>query len=287
MTQQSAKGTSALVHKPNSLRVVASGIEGPEGPAIAPDGTLFVVSAASGTVLAVGKDGAVREHARTNGRPNGLVFDRDGAMYVADAGRKAILRISGPGTVEEFIGRSEGSPLEGPNDLAFLPDGSLIFSDPLRVPLPNPAISPVYRATMDGEVERFFSDLAYPNGVAVAATGDEVLVSEMRAHRIVGLGLGDDMTAVGQRMVRRFREPAEPDGIAVDSEGRILVALPGIRSIAVIGARGEFQDLYHVEEWRPSNLCFGDSDLRTVFVTSESDGAVYSFRHGTRGKELP
>jgi gluconolactonase len=208
-------------------------------------------------------------------------------MFVADAGLKAILRITDSGTVEAFIDSSEGSPLEGPNDLAFLPDGSLIFSDPLRVPLPDPAISPVYRATMAGEVQRFFSDLAYPNGVAVAASNDEVLVSEMRAHRIIGLGLGDDMTAVGQRMVRRFREPAAPDGMAVDSEGRILVALPGIRAIAVIGTRNELQELYHVAEWQPSNLCFGDPDRRTVFVTSESDGAIYSFRHSTGGKSLP
>lgn len=286
MAQQSSPDTSSLVHKPNSLKVVASGIDGPEGPAIAPDGTLFIVSTGAGAILAVGKDGSVREHAKTGGRPNGLAFDSDGVMYVADAGRKAILRVTDSGAAEPFIDSFEGSPLDGPNDLVFLGDGSLLFSDPLRVPAPNPAISPVYRALPDGTLTRFYSDLAYPNGVAFSVSGDEVFVSEMRAHRVVGFGLDEEMNAVGQRMVRRFRDPAAPDGMAVDSDGSILVALPGIRALAVVGTRNDLEQLYHVEEWQPSNLCFGDRDMRTVFVTSESDGVVYSFRHDAPGQDL-
>ena len=86
--------------------------------------------------------------------------------------------------------------------------------------------------------------------------------------------------------MRRFREPASPDGMAVDTDGNVFQALPGINSLALISADGDLVELYYSAKWSPSNVTFGGPDMKTVFVTSESDGSIYKFQHSVAGVDL-
>ncbi|MDP6667535.1 MAG: SMP-30/gluconolactonase/LRE family protein [Dehalococcoidia bacterium] len=278
--------TTDLTHIPPDFRVLASGIRGPEGPAISSDGELHLVSSEDATIIRVSNTGEVTRVAHTDGRPNGLVFDAAGEMFVADAEHKAILRVGKSGDMETFVDEYEGTALGGPNDLCFLPNGDLLFTDPLRVPLPDPAISPIYRVTPDGKVSAFANELAYPNGIAVSADRKSVYVSESRAQRLVSFSIDGEGRVVDQLLIRRFREPGNPDGLAVDVEGNILQSLPVIRAIAYISATGELLDLFHVPDWAPANLAFGGEDMRTVFVCGSAQNAIYQFRHPVPGSPL-
>lgn len=271
---------------PDQVQVVASGIDVPEGPAWGPDGSLYFVSAGEGRVYRLGADGQPVKVVDTGGRPNGLAFSADGTLFIADAGRQAILRLDASGDIEVFADSHESMRFGGPNDLAFLPNGDLLFTDPARTPLPDPAISPIFRVKPSGIVSLFAGDIAYPNGVDVTADGKGVFVAEMRAHRLVRFGIDAAGNAVDEKLVRRFHDPASPDGMAVDVEGRVFVSLPGLQSLALVGPGGELAELYYSPKWRPSNVTFGGADLRTVFVTSESDGSIYSFRHTSAGVDL-
>ena len=271
---------------PAGIKVVQSGINVPEGPVWGPDGDLYYVSAGEGVIYRLREGGFPEKVASTGGRPNGLAFSGDGTLFVADAGLKAVLRIGAVGAVEVFTDRHESRGYGGPNDLCFLPGGDMLFTDPARLPLPDPCISPVFKVKPDGTVSVFVEDLAYPNGVDLSPDGKSVLIAEMRAHRIVSFKLNEDGSAGEERLVRRFHEPSSPDGMAVDSEGSIFQALPGINSLAVVGASGDLVELFYSPNWKPSNVAFGGRDLKTVFVTSESDGAIYSFEHTVAGVDL-
>jgi gluconolactonase len=277
---------------PVDIEVVVSGIDVPEGPAWGPDGSLYFVSAGEGSVYRLTEGGQAVKVAYTGGRPNGLAFSSDGTLFIADAGRQAILRLDENGKVQIFADNHESRPFGGPNDLVFLPNGDLLFTDPTRTPLPDPAISPVYRVKPDGTVSMFAGDLAFPNGIDLTADGDGVFVAEMRAHRLVMFKIGADGNAIEQKLVRRFRESASPDGMAVDVDGRVFQALPGLQSLALVGSDGTLAELYYSPNWRPSNVTFGGSDLRTVYVISqpgqigESGGSIYSFRHTVAGVDL-
>jgi gluconolactonase len=264
---------------PEGIKVVLSGINVPEGPVWGPDGLLYFVSAGEGRVYRLRDGGTSELVASTGGRPNGLAFDGDGTLFVADAGLKAILRVGGNGAVEVFTDRHESKAYGGPNDLCFLPNGDMLFTDPARLPLPDPCISPVFKAKPNGTVDVFVGDLAYPNGVDLSADGNSVFIAEMRAHRVVSFRPSADGTAGEEKLVRRFHEPSSPDGMAIDSDGCIFQALPGINSLALIGTSGELTELYYSPNWKPSNVAFGGDDQKTVFVTSELDGTIYSFRH--------
>ncbi|MEX0762520.1 MAG: SMP-30/gluconolactonase/LRE family protein [Dehalococcoidia bacterium] len=274
------------VHLPPELRTVTSGIATPEGPAIAPDGSLHVVNAESGLVYRIASDGSAQELVKTGGRPNGLAFGPTGELYIADTGLKAILLLRPNGTLERFVDHYGGTQFGGPNDLTFLLSGDMLFTDPIRRPMPDPCISPVYRAAPNGAVDVFASDLAFPNGIALSHDKREVYVAEMRANRIVSFTIQQNGTLSGQRMIRRFADPAMPDGMAVDVEGRILAALPGIRAIALLAPEGKLIDLYHSEGWQPSNLAFGGPDLRTVYVSDQASGSILGFRHDVPGAPL-
>ena len=175
--------TTDLTNIPPDFRVLVSGVRGPEGPAIDSEGRLHLVSAEDAAIVRVSEDGEVTKVAETEGRPNGLVFNANGDMFVADAELKAILRIRPNGKTEVFADDYQGTGFGGPNDLCFLPNGDLLFTDPVRRPQPDPAISPVYKISPDGVVGAFANDLAYPNGIAVSSNGTQVFVSESRAQR--------------------------------------------------------------------------------------------------------
>jgi len=161
-----------------------------------------------------------------------------------------------------------------------------LFTDPIRRPLPDPAISPIYRVTPAGEVSVFAAELAYPNGIALSPDRKHVYVSESRAQRLVSFTIDDNCRVLDQLLVRRFREPGNPDGLAVDVEGNILQSLPVIRAVAYVSAAGELLDLYHVPDWAPANVAFGGDDMRTVFVCGSARNAIYQFRHSLPGSPL-
>ncbi|MDA1279787.1 MAG: SMP-30/gluconolactonase/LRE family protein [Chloroflexi bacterium] len=275
--------TTDLTHIPTGFRVLARGIRGPEGPAIGPDGQLYLVSADDAAIIRVSKDGDTTLVAGTEGRPNGLAFNADGEMFVADAMLKAILHIDKNGTVKKFVGDYDGTAFGGPNDLCFLPNGDLLFTDPIRRPLPDPSISPVYRVTPGGKVSAFASELAYPNGISFSSDRKIVYVSESRAQRLVSFTIDTDYNVLDQALVRRFKEPGGPDGMAIDIDGNILQTLPGIRAIAYVSAGGDLLDLFHVPNWVPANLAFGGADMKSVYVCGTAQSAVYEFRHPVPG----
>ena len=231
-------------------------------------------------------DGTIKEVATTGGRPNGLVFNAAGEMFVADAELKAILHINTSGKSEVFVDEYEGTALGGPNDLCFLPSGDLLFTDPVRRPLPDPAISPVYKVTPAGQVSAFANELAFPNGIAVSEDRSNVYVSESRAQRLVSFTIDENGYLLDQHLIRRFRDPGNPDGLAVDTEGNILQSLPGIRAIAYLDKTGTLIDLYHLPDWVPANLAFGGDDMKTVFVCGVAQNAIYQFRHPVAGLRL-
>lgn len=278
--------TTDLTNTPPDFRVIVSGVRGPEGPAIDAQGRLHLVSAEDASVIRVSSEGDLSQIANTDGRPNGLLFNKNGEMFVADAKRKAILRIGSNGKTEVFVDEFDGTQFGGPNDLCFLPNGDLLFTDPIRRPQPDPAISPVYRVTPDGTVTAFANDLAFPNGIAVSVDGTQVFVSESRAQRLVAFTIDESGQLLDQQLIRRFREPGNPDGMAVDVKGNILQTLPGIRAIAYVSAAGDLLDLYHVPDWAPANLAFGGEDMKTVFVCGAAQNAIYQFRHPVAGVPL-
>ena len=63
-----------------------------------------------------------------------------------------------------------------------------------------------------------------------------------------------------------------PDGITIDSEDFLWVALWGGSRVVRLSPGGEVTAEVHVPVTQPSSCTFGDADLGTLYITSAREG---------------
>lgn len=271
-----------------SVRLFATGFEFPEGPAFDRWGNLYVVNHQSptGRISRIAPDGSVTTFVETGGKPNGSAFHANGDLYVADAGTRSILRVTPRGEIHTVVDSYEGKPLNAPNDLVFDREGNLYFTDPARFPRPDLCLSPVYRLRGDGHLERIAEDLAFPNGIALSPDEKTLYVAETRRHQTTAFEIRPDGSLGKPRVLARYEPPARPDGMALDEEGNLIVALIHGSRLAVISPEGRLLDEYPVGGTGPTNLCFGGEGCQHLYVTETETEAVVVLAHSRRGLRL-
>jgi xylono-1,5-lactonase len=78
--------------------------------------------------------------------------------------------------------------------------------------------------------------------------------------------------ADARRALHVFTGNGAPDGMCVDAEGRIYVALFGEGRIAVLTPDGKETDSIVLPVSQVTNCAFGGASLKTLFITTASDG---------------
>ncbi len=266
--------------------VIASGLEFPEGP-VWVDGTL-VFTEIEGGVVSRWSDGRIEAVATTGGGPNGATLGADGALYVAQNGgmgggpraTPAIQRVDlETAEVEELATSVGGIELEGPNDLAFGPDGRLWFTDPRGASDParndrSGRLFVVDVATGEGELVREVGPV-FPNGIGFLADGTLVW-TESFSRRVMALVDGDTQVLV------ELPDKHFPDGFCVGADGRLYVASTYAHCVSVVEG-GEIVDRLECGDGMPTNCCFGGTDL---YVTESRRHTLWRFELGKEGLAL-
>lgn len=157
--------------------------------------------------------------------------------------------VTGDGRTErEVTNDAEGRTLHNPN--AATPDGAggAYFSVSGSFRAGAPAEGAVYHLSADGVLRRVVSGLHYTNGVLVRAGGQELLVSEHLARRVLRFEIATDGALSGGGVFIEL-PPATgptsfppaligPDGLAQDSRGRIYIADYGAGRVLATDADG-------------------------------------------------
>ena len=260
---------------PKNLKEISDNIPHPEGIVVDNRNNIYVSSASSGNIFIIEK-GKLRVHTNTKGRPLGIAYsESQNELYVSDASIKSILSINiRTSYVEKISDTYDNNPLNGPSDLVLTDEGSIIFTDPIRNPYPNPCISPTYILDSDRKITQLIPDLAFPSGIAYFEK--KVFISETRANRLIALStnINNEENNVEPELFRRFAEPGNPDGLTIDDQGDIYQTLPGIGAIAVINRKGEMTEIYHMDSWKPSNIHFNKG---TFYVTDRLGSRIFQF----------
>src|SRR6478736_5700467 len=102
----------------SELRLLAGGLDHPEGVALAADGVLYAGGEA-GQIYRITREGAVEPVADTGGSVQGVAVDASGAVYACDVGLGAIVRIGRDGRVDQWCDAAAGTALIAPNWAAF------------------------------------------------------------------------------------------------------------------------------------------------------------------------
>jgi sugar lactone lactonase YvrE len=157
------------------------------------DGDLYVSSRFDGSIYTVDPTGRAQIFTEGMGIATGIAFDRAGDLYVGDRSG-SIFKIS---PSKEIFVFATLEPSVAAYHLAFGLDDYLYVAGPT-----TSSFDSIYRISPRGEVERYFTGLGRPQGMAIDIQGNLYAVASYRGRRgifrfrggepepvVVGLGL--------------------------------------------------------------------------------------------------
>jgi gluconolactonase len=195
----------------------------------------------------------------------GLVVSGRDVAHVKEGQTRTVLALDG---------------VTGFNDLTAGPDGA-VYVGALRFrPFggESPVPGDVWRVGEGGEAEMLFAGIPWPNGIGFSPDGESLYVSDY---------------ASGQVLVRRSSGPPEvfaetpsgdADGLAVDAEGGVWVALGSGGGIGRYSPRGRLEEVLDIPADFVSSLCFGGEDMQDLYVTTA--GGLFRGRADVPGLPL-
>lgn len=289
-----------------TLEIIAKGLAFPEGPVALPDGDVVLVEVMGGRLSRVSPDGKVSCVAELGGGPNGAAIGPDGRVYVCNNGGmgpsvSAEMLLPGeapfetpPGSIqvvdlatgafETLYGHSEATPFWGPNDLVFDSSGGFWFTDHGRDRGRVRAKGGLYYAKADGSLCREMAHgmLDSVNGVGLSPDGNLLYVADTHSGHLWRFrltGAGEIDRAAGQfphggAIIGRAGPGQFLDSLAIDSMGNVCVASPGGSAILVFSPDGALIRTIPTPDFLTTNICFGDPDLCTAYITLGSTGRL-------------
>jgi len=202
------------------------------------------------------------------------------------------------GKVEILADRFKGGRFARPNDVICHSNGCLYFTDPDKRrayherEIPGPGGednlwdgAAVYRLTPNGALTQL-ALCEYPNGLALSLDERTLYVANTRSSKYIhALKLDADGKLVGRSIFADMNEgtaPGIPDGLKVDSIGRVYCTGPG--GIWVFTPDGKRIGIIRWPE-QAVNFAFGGPDLRTLLCCAHT--SVYALRVKVPGNPHP
>ena len=251
-----------------------------EGPSFDRQGNLWITDIPSGRIFRIAPDGTPATVAEYDGEPNGLKIARDGRILIADHKQGLLQLDPASGRTRVVHDRPYGERFLGLNDLLFARNGDLYFTDQGEADLRQPN-GRLYRLRADGTLECLLDNVPSPNGLVLTPDESILYLAVTRANAIWRVPLaslgGLHVGRLGLGRVGVWVQMSGgigPDGMAMDVEGRVAVAHPGMGSVWVFDRQGEpVRRVRCCEGLRPTNVAYGGPDRRTLYVT-EADSAT-------------
>lgn len=244
-----------------------------EGPSFDRAGNLYVVDIPYGRIFRITPSLEWQLVVEYDGWPNGIAIHRDGSLWIADY-RRGILRLD-PETrkMSAVLGHRNSESFKGVNDLTFDANGNLYFTDQGQTGLHDPS-GRVYRLHTDGKLDLVIGGVPSPNGVALDATGQVLYVAVTRANQVWRGPLLPDGSTTKVGAFRTFFGTSGPDGMAVDSDNRLVVAHGSLGGLFVLNPRGEVTHFVKSPAgFATTNVAYRPG-TRSLVITDSETGSI-------------
>jgi sugar lactone lactonase YvrE len=138
----------------------------------------------------------------------------------------------------------------------------------------TPGAGRLYRLELDGRCSLVLDGLTISNGIGWSPDGTTMYLSDSGTGEIYAFDFDPDSGALDRRrtLVHVDIPGAAPDGLTVDSDGDLWVALWNGRALARYAVDGTLRETVPVPVDRPTSCAFGGRDGATLFVTTSRDG---------------
>ena len=172
---------------------------------------------------------------------SGTTMDREGRLVYCSPGERTIVRIEPDGKRSIVADRYQSKRLSHPNDLE------------------------------------------HPNGIAVSPDEKFLYINDSAKQQVWRFDIQPDDSAINGRVwldMSSDKTPGIPDGMRVDKKGNVYDAGPG--GIWIVSPEGKhIGTLLIPAPDRPTNLAFGDSDGKTLYLTNHM--SLYRVRLNIEG----
>lgn len=287
-------GLDAVVDVDSPIEVLATGYRWAEGPVWVRDGGYLLFSDVPSNVIhrwkagegatpwlnPSGLAGPVPPEIREAGA-NGLAIDAQGRLIMADSGTRVVAAVDLKTKAKTILAdKYDGKRFNSCNDVAIHRNGTIYFTDPpygLRdgdtSSLKEIPFNGVYRRTPAGEIHVIANDLSRPNGVALSPDHNKLYVamSDEKRPEVLVYELDVEGGAMDEgRLFHDMRKqladklPGLPDGLKVDTQGRVYTTGPG--GVHVLSPEGKLLGIISTGK-ATANCGFGE-DGKTLFLTS-------------------
>ncbi|SFM88603.1 SMP-30/gluconolactonase/LRE family protein [Variovorax sp. OV329] len=245
-----------------------------EGPVFDGAGNLYVSDIPWGRIFRIDAQGAWTLVAEYDGEPNGMKFLNANTLLITDYKNGLMQLDMATGRVAPFLQRRNSERFKGVNDLVFDATGNIYFTDQGQTGLHDPT-GRLYRLGRDGRLDLLLDNIPSPNGVALSPDQKVLYLAVTRGNCVWRVPLLPDGSVAKVSQFFTSYGPSGPDGLAVDAQGRLLVANPGLGYVWVLNARAEPVEVLRGPAGASiTNLAFGGAQRRTLYVTDSTHGQV-------------
>jgi gluconolactonase len=296
-----------------------------EGPAVAPDGSIYFSD------IPVGKDkGMIMRFApktkkttvfaADSHKSNGLKFDAKGYLIAcegSDEGGRCVSRWDvKTGKREVLVDKYMGKKFNAPNDLVIDLKGRIYFTDPRYLGTEPRELKyrAVYRLEGDGTVIEITHDVEKPNGIALSPDQKTLYLIDHNngtdridpkapppkkgAMKVYAFPLDKDGLVAGKRKTLfDYGKEDGADGMTLDVKGNIYLASRSLKRPGVLVINPEGEELAFIPTGPsqpkakepvgiPSNVVFGiGKESKTLYITV--DKSLYRIRLKMDGYHIP
>jgi gluconolactonase len=236
---------------------------------------------------------------------NGLYPYKNGNLIVCDMMGHRVVEMTIKGQVIKVLAdKYEGKPIDGPNDVVTDTKGGFYFTDPQFTMEPT-KFQPgraVYYVSSAGKVTRLTepNEFAMPNGIVLSPDGKTLYINNcyddeswfpvnsekdnfIWAHDVKEDGTISNSRKFAQlfltdNVLDRKGKSSSADGMAIDKQGNLYVAT--YYGVQIFNSKGEFVGMINLPSF-PVSLCFGDNDMKTLYIVSYSK--VFKIRTNVEG----
>ena len=236
------------------------------------------------------KTGDITEYFTGTQRTNGLCFDSQGNLYGCQSAGRRIVRFERDGTtITSLPHQLDGERHNNPNDLAVDKQGRIWFTDPFNGSAGDQELDHMSVLRLDPQpgggwtLNRATHDVSRPNGILISRDQKTLYVAQSdytpgQPRQLRAYPINDDGSLGPFKTLHTFGIDHQGvqrgvDGMTLDADGNIVVCAGWEQSgpgpmIYVFAPSGRILETHPMRVDRPTNCCFGDADMRTLYVTT-------------------